>query len=122
MRKNIDVYTQIAQADALKEAAKNTGAAGSTMGAGIGMGMGLGMGQAFANMSRGIAQPTQPQAKPTAQTNTKHCIHCGAQISASAKFCPECGKPTAEENVCPQCGAKLPAKGKFCPECGHKVR
>lgn len=117
MRKNIDVYTQLAQADALKEAAKNPGAAGGTMGAGIGMGMGLGMGQMFANMSQNMAQQQQPR-----QTGGKHCIHCGAALSPNAKFCPECGKPAASEGVCPKCGAKLPASGKFCPECGEKIR
>ena len=120
MRKNIDVYTQLAQADALKEAAKNPGSAGGTMGAGIGMGMGLGMGQMFANMSRNMNQPQQ--AAPAAQQGGRHCIHCGAQLSPNAKFCPECGKPTASEDVCPKCGAKLPASGKFCPECGAKIR
>ena len=118
MRKNIDVYTQLAQADALKEAAKNPGAAGGTMGAGIGMGMGMGMGQMFANMSRSMQQP-QAAAQDAA---AKHCIHCGAALSARAKFCPECGKPAASENVCPDCGASLPANGKFCPECGKKIR
>ena len=43
MRRNVDVYTQMAQADALKEAAKNPGMAGSTMSAGLGLGMGMHM-------------------------------------------------------------------------------
>ena len=111
MRKNIDVYTQIAQADALKEAAKNPGMAGSAMGAGIGMGMGVGMGRMFADISAGGA------AKPA--EGGKHCIHCGAALSATAKFCPECGKPVSP--TCPKCGAKLPAGSKFCPECGTKL-
>lgn len=112
MRKNIDVYTQLAQADALKEAAKNPGMAGSTMGAGIGMGMGMGMGRMFADMSGANAAPAR-------NGGGKHCIHCGAAISATAKFCPECGKPTSP--TCPSCGAKLPAGSKFCPECGSKL-
>lgn len=112
MRKNIDVYTQLAQADALKEAAKNPGTAGSTMGAGIGMGMGMGMGRMFADMSGANAAPAR-------SGGGKHCIHCGAAISATAKFCPECGKPTSP--TCPSCGAKLPAGSKFCPECGSKL-
>ena len=112
MRKNIDVYTQLAQADALKEAAKNPGTAGSTMGAGIGMGMGMGMGRMFADMSGANAAPAR-------NGGGKHCIHCGAAISATAKFCPECGKPTSP--TCPSCGAKLPAGSKFCPECGSKL-
>ena len=112
MRKNIDVYTQLAQADALKEAAKNPGMAGSTMGAGIGMGMGMGMGRMFADMSGANAAPAR-------NGGGRHCIHCGAAISATAKFCPECGKPTSP--TCPSCGAKLPAGSKFCPECGSKL-
>ena len=112
MRKNIDVYTQLAQADALKEAAKNPGMAGSTMGAGIGMGMGMGMGRMFADMSGANAAPAR-------NGGGKHCIHCGAAISATAKFCPECGKPTSP--TCPSCGAKLSAGSKFCPECGSKL-
>lgn len=112
MRKNIDVYTQLAQADALKEAAKNPGTAGSTMGAGIGMGMGMGMGRMFADMSGANAAPAR-------NGGGKHCIHCGAAISATAKFCPECGKPTSP--TCPSCGAKLSAGSKFCPECGSKL-
>ena len=120
MRKNIDVYTQLAQADALKEAAKNPGAAGSTMGAGIGMGMGMGMGQMFANMQRGMQGGAQAAPAQESQ-GSRHCVHCGAALTAKAKFCPECGKPV-EADVCPKCGAKLPAKGKFCPECGTKIR
>ncbi len=115
--KNIDVYTRIAQADALREAAKNTGAAGGTMGAGIGMGVGMSMGQMFANMNN--AQQPAPQQ---AARGGKFCTHCGAQIGANAKFCPECGNAVRAADVCPQCGAQLSPNAKFCPECGSKIK
>ncbi len=111
MRGNIDVYTQMAQADAMKEAAKNGGAAGSMMGAGLGMGLGMQMAGAFAQKPE--AQPAKKGAKGA------FCPECGAQVSAGAKFCPECGK--ALQRACPACGAALSANAKFCPECGQKL-
>ena len=111
MRGNIDVYTQMAQADAMKEAAKNGGAAGSMMGAGLGMGLGMQMAGAFAQKPE--AQPAKKVAKGA------FCPECGAQVSAGAKFCPECGK--ALQRACPACGAALSANAKFCPECGQKL-
>ena len=115
MRRNMDVYTQMAQADALKEAAKNPGMAGTAMGAGLGWGMGMNMGKMFGNA------PAAPvQSEPAAQSAGRKCSECGAALAANAKFCPECG--TRVLTACPKCGAKLPATGKFCPECGEKIR
>ncbi len=108
MRGNLDAYTQMAQADALKEAAKNPGMAGSAMGAG----MGFGMGQAFSNMYSGAAAN-----KPAEEKNV--CPKCGAKVSAHAKFCPECG--SAMGLTCPDCGAPIKQGAKFCPECGKKL-
>ncbi len=104
MRGNMDVYTRMAQADALKEAAKNPGMAGATMGAGLG----FGMGNMFGSMMR--EQPAAAAAETTA------CPKCGARVPASAKFCPDCGQPMG--NVCPKCGKPVKAGAKFCPECG----
>ena len=109
--KNMDVYERKAQADALKDAAKNPGMAGSTMSAGIGMGMGMRMGSMFAGMPMGGAQQ---QADEMIK-----CPGCGAQISSKNKFCPECGQ--AIKTVCPKCGTKFKAGTKFCPECGSKI-
>lgn len=119
MRKNIDVYTQLAQADALKEAAKNPGMAGTAMGAGLGWGMGMNMGKMFdQNFGNANQSPAaQPAAQPAAGLK---CANCGVALAANAKFCPECG--TRVLTACPKCGAKLPATGKFCPECGEKIR
>lgn len=115
MRRNMDVYTQMAQADALKEAAKNPGMAGTAMGAGLGWGMGMNMGKMF-DSNFGSAQ----QQAPAANAVGKKCAKCGADLAANAKFCPECGEKVLTQ--CPKCGAKLPATGKFCPECGEKIR
>ena len=109
MRSNMDVYTAMAQADALKEAAKNPGSAGSFMGAGIGMGMGMNMGRAFNNMSSPVVEETQ---------NTEACPACGHKVKKGSKFCPECGKPMGQ--LCPKCGKAVPKGSKFCPECGRK--
>lgn len=115
LSKNMGTYMQKAQADALVEAAKNPGSAGSTMGAGLGMGMGMGMGNMFGNMmgnNQGAAN-----AAPAAEMQT--CKHCGAQMKKTAKFCPECGK--ASGLTCPKCKATVKEGAKFCPECGEKL-
>ncbi len=110
MRGNMDVYTRMAQADALKEAAKNPGMAGATMGAGLG----FGMGSMFGDMMRRDA--SEASSAPAAGAT---CPSCGAKVSASAKFCPDCGKPLG--NVCPRCGKPVKAGAKFCPDCGQPL-
>lgn len=117
MRQNIDIYTRLAQADALREAAKNPGSAGGTMGAGIGMGIGMNMGKMFADMN---AAPAASARQEAAQGGRK-CAKCGAALTPNAKFCPECGAKAEASGFCPACGAKLPAGSKFCPECGSKL-
>lgn len=148
MRRNVDVYAQMAQADALKDAAKNPGMAGGTMGAGIGLSLGMNMVNAMSGMN-GVLNNYANIGAPNPAAAVKPCPKCGAQIPADskfctrcgvnivenagatcakcgaklvpgAKFCPECGAPTSV--VCPKCGAKLTGKAKFCPECGEKVR
>jgi membrane protease subunit (stomatin/prohibitin family) len=107
-RSNMDTYMQMAQADAMREAAKNPGMAGTAMGAGMGIGLGNMFGNMVANQ-----QPTQTASEPT-----EKCSKCGAMVKQGAKFCPECGNPMG--NVCPSCGAAVKQGAKFCSECGHK--
>ena len=45
------------------------------------------------------------------------CAACGAASRAGAKFCSECGVPTA--SACPVCGAAV-SGGRFCSECGGR--
>jgi len=52
------------------------------------------------------------------------CPHCHARLAPGAKFCAECGKPTAvaaaaKPAFCTGCGGKLAAGAKFCGECGQ---
>ncbi len=110
MRGSMDVYAQMAQADALREAAKNPGMAGGMMGAGIGVGMGAGMGQMF-----GAAMANPPQAP-----KTEKCPSCGVSVKEGAKFCPDCGKPM--QTLCPKCGAPVKEGSKFCAECGTSLQ
>ena len=51
------------------------------------------------------------------------CPHCRARLAPGAKFCAECGKPTAvavaaKPAFCTGCGGKLAPGAKFCGECG----
>ncbi len=137
MRQNMDVYTQMAQADALKEAAKNPGMAGGMMGAGIGWGMGSNMGRAFGSqMNQATAVDQKEETEICGKCNAKikkgakfcpecgastgnFCPACGKPVTKGAKFCPECGNPLVK--ACSKCGAKLTDNAKFCPECGQKV-
>ena len=118
MRNNMDVYTQMETLAAMKEAAKNPGAAGGTMGAGMGLGMGMGLGNIFANNMQQMNN--QSRANNTANSNTKTCPNCNAVINGNPKFCPECGQKL--KLVCPDCGTEVKGSAKFCPECGRKLK
>ena len=111
MRGNMDTYMAMAQADALKEAAKNPGMAGTAMGAGMGFGMGNMFGGMYAANANAAAQKTTEEKET--------CPKCGAAVKKGAKFCSECGATMGE--VCPKCGAAVKKGAKFCPECGNKL-
>lgn len=119
-RNNMDVYTQMETLEAMKEAAKNPGAAGGTMGAGMGLGMGMGLGNIFANNMQQMQQMNQNQASQPRQNNVKVCPHCNTELHGSPKFCPNCGQSL--KLTCPDCGTEVKASAKFCPECGRKLK
>ncbi len=115
-----DVMMKIAAAEAMKDAAKNEGMGGAFMGAGVGLGAGAGIGTLFADAFKGATATTpQPSQAPTEVKNS--CPECGAEVSAKAKFCPECGKALPSKKFCTNCGAEVNAKARFCPECGEKL-
>lgn len=112
MRRNTtEIEMRLAQAEALKEAAKNPGMAGTMMGAGLGMSMGANMGQVFNRMNN---QPNQA-------AGGRFCPECGTAVGAKAKFCPMCGVKIAAANTCPKCGSAVKTGAKFCAECGNKL-
>ncbi len=112
-------YTQFQAAQAMRDAAQNTGEGGAGMG--VGLGAGIAMGQAMADSFRqaGNASPTpnQPAATPVGTTVT--CPACSTVIPAGSKFCPECGSPL--EKTCASCGTANSAGSKFCSNCGNPL-
>lgn len=117
-----DVMMKISAAEALKDAAKNEGMGGAFMGAGVGIGAGAGMGAVFADAFR---SNNSNQQAPTQTGNAGGagavCTNCGATVSATAKFCPECGTKLATKRFCSECGSEVSATAKFCPNCGNKM-
>ena len=125
-----------AQAQAMQDAAKNSGGAMTGF-------MGMNMAQGAGVNVQNLFAMGQQQASNAAPAAGWKCS-CGA--TATGKFCPECGakKPEAQKGwkcvcgamvtgkFCPECGTKKPAedgwtcscgavnKGKFCAECGAK--
>lgn len=60
------------------------------------------------------------EGRDVSRANPAGCRSCGAKVG-SAKFCPECGTPTAPAGRrCRQCGHEAEGAGKFCPECGTR--
>ena len=115
-----------AQAQALKDAAKNpNGAANAMFGVGmIGGGMNGGIGNtinalyAQAGQEQAAAAAAAPAA-PVAAANTWKCVKCGAENTGN--FCQTCGekKPVpAAAWKCPKCGNEN--TGNFCQNCGEK--
>jgi membrane protease subunit (stomatin/prohibitin family) len=111
---NLDQYAKYQAAEAMRDAANNNG---GMAGMGVGMGAGAAMGQMFAQSFN--SQPVAPSA-PASSSAGSVCSACGAQISAGAKFCPECGAKQQSSAFCVSCGHEIPVGTKFCPECGAK--
>ena len=66
-------------------------------------------------------QPQQPQQQAAPAQGGWTC-ECGAVNQG--KFCSECGKPKPEapkKRFCTNCGAELSPTTTFCPECGTKA-
>lgn len=117
-----------AQADAMREAASNSGGAMTGF-----MGMGMAMNASgganaqdlFAMGQQQTAQQMTPQAPqqqaasaaPKAEPAGGWVCSCGT--TATGKFCPECGSPRpADDSWTCSCGQLN--KGKFCQNCGAK--
>ena len=103
-------YTTKRSFDVYEGAANNSsGVAGAFAAGGIGLGAAMNMGS---SMGQTVGNPLQNE-------DTKDCPSCQATISASAKFCPECGFDYKKLQC--ECGNLLTPGSKFCPECGKKV-
>ena len=112
-------YAQFQAADAMRDAAQNTGGGGAGTGAGLGAGFAIGNAMAGA-MTNAM---NQSKAESSAPAKTA-CPKCGAGNLASARFCNDCGAKmeTASQTVpCAKCGAQLQPGSKFCNDCGTKV-
>ncbi|MCD8157983.1 MAG: SPFH domain-containing protein [Clostridiales bacterium] len=92
-------------------ATNKNGVAGAFAAGGVGLGAAMGMGSA---MSQQVGNPAA--ANPG---KGKECPNCHKSVSASMKFCPECGTDLREKRC--ECGQVLTPGTKFCPECGKKV-
>lgn len=123
-----------AQADAMREAASNSGGAMTGF-----MGMGMAMNASgganaqdlFAMGQQQTAQPQAAQQQMTSQAPQQQAAStapkaepaggwvCSCGTTATGKFCPECGSPRpADDSWTCSCGQLN--KGKFCQNCGAK--
>ncbi|MBQ7474927.1 MAG: SPFH domain-containing protein [Clostridia bacterium] len=120
------------QADAMKDAAKNTsGAMTGFMGFGMAANAGGNNAQALFEMGAKNQQNAAPAGGWTCECGTvntgKFCAECGKPkpgadkwvcscgAENTGKFCSECGKAKPGKWIC-SCGAEN--EGKFCSECG----
>lgn len=116
-----DVYRTKRAFDTMEKAAGNEGgAAGAGMGMGMGLGAGFGMAGPMGGMMGSAMAGAVPQQGGGAQT--VQCAKCKNSVSASAKFCGDCGNPMVTATAhCPQCNADVPMGAKFCGNCGRKM-
>jgi membrane protease subunit (stomatin/prohibitin family) len=116
-------YSQFQAADAMRDAAQNTGGGGAATGAGLGAGFAIGNAMAGA-MSNAMNQSASKTASDTGGGEKITCPKCGAANLTNAKFCNECGakmETAGQTASCSKCSAQLQPGSKFCNECGTKV-
>jgi membrane protease subunit (stomatin/prohibitin family) len=112
-------FVQMQQAQAMRDAAKNTGSIGTM----FGMGMMGGMGGMMTGNNQMMQQMNQ--AQDTARTGGGNvgggggfCSGCGSALKKGAKFCGDCG---AKQAAGCKCGAAVKPGAKFCGDCGSKL-
>jgi membrane protease subunit (stomatin/prohibitin family) len=116
-------YAQFQAADAMRDAAQNTGGGGAATGAGLGAGFAIGNAMAGA-MSNAMNQSKSDAVGGSEGGAKIKCAKCGAANLPNSKFCNDCGAKmeVAGQTVpCAKCGAQVPGGSKFCNECGTKV-
>ena len=105
-----------AQAQAMQDAAKNTGGAGAFMGfAGMNMANAAGGMNARDLYAMGAAQQASAPAAPSTDSTSWKCA-CGTVNSG--KFCSGCGKPQPAPEGAWKCECGAENTGRFCSECG----
>src|SRR6202521_3379231 len=91
-------YAQFQAADAMRDAAQNTGGGGAATGAGLGAGFAIGNAMAGA-MSDAMKHSSESTggagASGAAAVAGAKCVKCGAAMPAGSKFCSECGATQA---------------------------
>ena len=113
-----------AQAQALKDAAKNpNGAANAMFGVGmIGGGMGGGMGNTISALYQQAGQEQaaqqQAQAAAAAQAQAANMWKCECGKDNDGNFCTACGKPKPAPAGVWKCECGAENTGNFCPKCG----
>ena len=123
-----------AYANAVQEAAKNSGGAMNGF-MGIGM-MNMASNGIIGGTANGPWQKSQRQegsdqqskdavstTEETEKISTTSCewvCECGTKNTG--KFCSNCGKKYEKNIVCPKCGTVNEMKSKFCSECGEKLQ
>lgn len=115
---NMQAYIQFKAAQAMGDAAKAGGEAGTLAGAGVGLGAGVGIGAAMAGA---ITEAMKGAKEQPAAAATVACPKCGTANPAGAKFCNNCGAKLAATTACPNCGHENPPGAKFCSNCGTKL-
>ncbi|MGQ9493852.1 MAG: zinc-ribbon domain-containing protein, partial [Anaerolineae bacterium] len=115
---NMQAYIQFKAAQAMGDAAKAGGEAGTLAGAGVGLGAGVGIGAAMAGA---ITEAVKGAKEQPAAVATVACPNCGTANPAGAKFCNNCGAKLAATTACPNCGHENPPGAKFCSNCGTKL-
>jgi len=115
-------YTAMAQADALRDAARNPGMGGAMFGMGVMGGLGNNM-MAGMGMMGGQQQPQQPQQPQQQQVGGVFCGQCGTQNPQGAKFCSGCGNKKMPQggNSCRQCNTPAKPGARFCGKCGGQL-
>jgi membrane protease subunit (stomatin/prohibitin family) len=116
-------YAQFQAADAMRDAAQNTGGGGAATGAGLGAGFAIGNAMAGAISNANAMNQSQSGTRNEQAGTRATCPKCGAANLSNAKFCNECGTQmaVAGPTPCAKCGAQVSAGSKFCNECGTKV-